>query len=971
VVDQRGKYPALRRDDHGDWLLVTGSKLDLLADTEKAKTWRMSGGGISQVDVEWDDLRPVDPPLSSPQDVLLTLIGRRLEESPENDVASIESGKVDFKAFQFRPLMKYLREPGTRLLIADETGLGKTIETAYILVEELAKGNLDQVLVLCPAHLQDKWQYELSTRFGLHLDIVSGHHLVRLLRDGRSFHAIASIDAMRGKEEEFRSAVRELPTSLDFLVIDEVHHMIGRSGTTLRREMGRSLSLRAKRAVGLSATPVQIEREDLVKVLEVIDPGNLPLDRGLELLPVHEAVLEASRDIESASSESEVEAIASRLEGELNELEGPVPSRTQALLEDLGTDGSTPTREEIVRASPLSHLITRTRRGEVGERRSRRVENVRVDLDDARETVWRDGEEIEVSERNLFERVDELLEEEFHFAHRRQLSSSLPGTLGLLRAGESGHDHWVERLESPESAEGRTLSEDVQEECRTLRWQGKLLAGMDTKLEVLRDVLDDLEARGARKAVVFTQWKPTIRYLEEKASTIDHPTFIIRGRDDIWTRQRTCERFEEHDGFCVLLSSDVIAEGIDLVAADAVINYDLPLNPQKLSQRIGRVDRVSQPSEEIHIVNLLVEGGLDSRIHSDLHERLDAYRSTVGSSPRVLEAGQDEAILEGADELVDISDETDALNSILLDDSSERFDERILAGKAEDRFVSPTDTRDLLVWTLEEWNGSRPSWLSPQGERGIVLDDPPSRLAEALSSMAHHGAEGSARQQLERGTTNAEGWRIGTGAGQDDLVSIPVRHPVCEGVGAVAKQLGEATDQVPFVEAPVPEPPFGLFVLMKIQLEWTDPIDPEPPNPSKGTWRAAVETEAGWEEVPIRRILQGLREERARLVASRAPSPKHLEKKGSEAFPGSDWISLRTSQVRRGVLDGIEDEIRRLRYLGKAADDPEGTLTERIGELEEALERWRSADTDRSVIEVTTDMLLAGRLLDEGDGKDG
>lgn len=136
-----------------------------------------------------------------------------------------------FKAYQFRPLLKYLVNNSRRLLIADETGLGKTIETGYILANELCNGSLQRVVILCPANLQHKWQGELWHRFGLRFDVVTGRtFLSSLLDKRRKFQFIASIDCLRSIGKSGMAKISS-DNGIDLLIIDEIHHMIGRGET--------------------------------------------------------------------------------------------------------------------------------------------------------------------------------------------------------------------------------------------------------------------------------------------------------------------------------------------------------------------------------------------------------------------------------------------------------------------------------------------------------------------------------------------------------------------------------------------------------------------------------------------------------------------------------------------------------------------------------------------------------------------
>ena len=143
-----------------------------------------------------------------------------------------------FKPFQFRPLVKFQGESDGRLLIADETGLGKTIETGYILVEEFAAGRANRVLLMVPARSIGKWRREMRSRFGIILEEATRKRITECVNDpSQTFHLICSHDVGRQTKHWWD----ELSGSLDLLVIDEVHNHIG-TNSVFRRPMAEALS---------------------------------------------------------------------------------------------------------------------------------------------------------------------------------------------------------------------------------------------------------------------------------------------------------------------------------------------------------------------------------------------------------------------------------------------------------------------------------------------------------------------------------------------------------------------------------------------------------------------------------------------------------------------------------------------------------------------------------------------------------
>ncbi len=220
-----------------------------------------------------ESLEQLPFPFREPLDYFTQLIVQGLKSNSEKFQTAFQCNTI-FKHYQLRPLLKFASNPERRLLIADETGLGKTIETGYILLNEIVSRNIKRIVVLCPASLQNKWQGELWQKFGLRFEIVTGKILLdSILNTKKSFQFIASIDCIRSFDENDLLKIKD--NEIDLLVIDEIHHMIGRSGDILRRKFGIGLSLIADGVIGLTATPVQLEMMDLKRILDVIKPGAL------------------------------------------------------------------------------------------------------------------------------------------------------------------------------------------------------------------------------------------------------------------------------------------------------------------------------------------------------------------------------------------------------------------------------------------------------------------------------------------------------------------------------------------------------------------------------------------------------------------------------------------------------------------------------------------------------------------------
>ena len=219
----------------------------------------------------WDDIRA--GVFASAEAFRTMMTFERLRRPPSPIAASFGSAKAAFYPFQFKPLLKFLENPRKRLLIADDVGLGKTIEAAYIIRELKSRMSLDRVLLVVPSRLRTKWKTEMERRFGEQFDIVSGPRVAALRkkmethRDVEHFHWIVSIESARS--EAVAQFLEDLQPPIDIVVVDEAHRM--RNPETLQHRLGKALSACAENMVLLTATPVQTDLDNLYRLLNILD----------------------------------------------------------------------------------------------------------------------------------------------------------------------------------------------------------------------------------------------------------------------------------------------------------------------------------------------------------------------------------------------------------------------------------------------------------------------------------------------------------------------------------------------------------------------------------------------------------------------------------------------------------------------------------------------------------------------------
>lgn len=573
---------------------------------------------------------------------------------------SMDTTNTEFLPHQFKPVLAMLDSPSQGLLIADEVGLGKTIEAGLIWTELRFRKQARRLLVVCPAMLTEKWKLELQNRFGTVGAAHSAQQMLEFLDRPEPTHQdtqclICSLQGIRppskwnNEAEPAQSAAAELARRLqaeggrapvfDLTIIDEAHYL--RNPETASAELGSLLRQVSSHLVLLTATPINTKDRDLHTLLRLVDPDQFRFEHEFA------AVLEANRPLVRASTllrQSRVTP-AALLEPLLEARQLPVLAgmeQLKLLVEDVAAlepeATLTPAHRvalalRIERTNLLGHAVTRTRKQEVLEKN--------VVRDPKRQPVA-----MTTAERALYDRVTEGV--------RRFAATRMGGVEGFLLATPqrqmascmfAAAKRWLDfaEAETDKEFDSEALDHEGETDLSPLvahlsRWVSGVdldaLRSGDSKFKALRQTLSQYFAdHPTEKVIVFSYFRDTLAYLHERLSEAGITSVVVRGGDE---KVEVIRQFENTPGLRVLLSSEVAAEGVDLQFMRLLVNYDLPWNPMKVEQRIGRIDRIGQKAERIAIVNLVYSETIDDRILSRLYERLDLFRRALGGAEDII-----------------------------------------------------------------------------------------------------------------------------------------------------------------------------------------------------------------------------------------------------------------------------------------------------------------------------------------------
>ena len=579
---------------------------------------------------------------------------------------SLRAGRVQFVPYQYRPVLKLIRADRPRLLIADEVGVGKTIEAGLIIKELRARMDISSVLVICPKALvaERKWLTEMK-RFDEHFAALDGPMLRHCLQETHlegewpEQYAKAIVpfslfdsDLVFGRGDGGRKKDQGLlaldpPPKFDLVIVDEAHHI--RNPETFLHQGVRYFCDNAQAVLLLTATPVQLGSDDLFTLLSVLRP-DLVIDR-----PSFEQMAEPNRYINAAVQhcrgaranwQQEARAclndVAQTEWGRLFLREAKVFQVVYDRLRDdsLGDAervGLTRAIEELYTFTPL---ISRTRRRDIGEFTTRKPETLTI--------------EFTAGQKRLHDSLLDVIARiaaRFHGQQnvkfmmttiRRQAASCLYGLAPFLADILSGKVDRLELMEASDSDQEaeRGFVDQVKADIEALLEQACNLDPYDPKVAGFIRVLLDKKKRANNKALVFSTFRHTLAYLNGHARSTGLRVAMIHG--DVSDEERAIlrRRFalpkEETDAIDVLLSSEVGCEGLDFQFCDLVVNYDLPWNPMRIEQRIGRIDRYGQRSETVAIVNFVTPGTVDADIYERCLWRIGVFHHAVGGSEEIL-----------------------------------------------------------------------------------------------------------------------------------------------------------------------------------------------------------------------------------------------------------------------------------------------------------------------------------------------
>jgi len=541
----------------------------------------------------------------------LFMEGRRIRFAFQFDpLYAVNVSQIDPLPHQIDAVYHYvLKRPRIRFLLADDPGAGKTIMAGLILKELKQRGLVNRVLIVIPGHLRDQWLREMKEKFNETFRVID--RAVMNASWGRNVwleenQAITSMDF--AKQEDVMVSLAE--AYWDLVIVDEAHKMAayeygGKLSRTERYKLGELLSRNSNFMLFLTATPHKGDPKNFRLFLDLLEPNMF----------ANEEILAKS------FKNKENPLFLRRLKEDLKDFDGrPLfPPRKVITVKYWLSDDE----------KQLYNAVTEYVEKQYNKAMQKEKRNVAFALLILQRRL---ASSIRAIRRSLERRRDRLTELYNQGKILYELEKGYIDEEALEDLPEL--ERWQKENELLEKLSSADTLEELKEEIATLEELIKLAKQaerkeIETKLTQLKKVIDDekIQEKGV-KLLIFTESRDTLEYLVEKISNWGYSVNFIHGSMSLDERIRAEHVFKENTQ--IMVSTEAGGEGINLQFCSLMVNYDIPWNPNRLEQRMGRIHRYKQ-QYETHIYNLVAIDTKEGRILDTLFRKLETIREHLGS----------------------------------------------------------------------------------------------------------------------------------------------------------------------------------------------------------------------------------------------------------------------------------------------------------------------------------------------------
>lgn len=531
----------------------------------------------------------------------------KIKNEISRGVISTFSGEIISLPHQLYVLERALSDNNIRYILADEVGLGKTIEAGMIIKELKLRGLIKRILIVCPTGLITQWEQEMSQKFEEKFNIVlpSDHETIKKLTGNEDiygqFHQVISpmdsikpLESRAGWSQEKVDEYNEeriysiVNAGWDLVVIDEAHRVAGSTGEVARHKLGKLLAESTPYLLLLTATPHSGKTEPFLRLIRLLDEEAFPNYKSIVKEQVSPFVI---RNRKREVIDNEGNRLFKNRFTKVVEIHWDKRHSMQEELYEMVTDYvrngyNKAYREKKFYIGFLMVLMQRL----VTSSTAAIIDSIerRIDILKSQRARLSSLSFEDLIEADLEDKLDEGLE---------IMSMDMEGEIAELT--------------------------DLLNMAKQASYQYQ-----DAKIEVLLNIIENTKyEQDSSKIIIFTEFIATQKYLKELLIPRGYGVSLINGSMDIEMRNLQLGEFRNKSD--ILISTDAGGEGLNLQFANVVINYDLPWNPMKIEQRIGRVDRIGQ-NRDVYVYNFIIAETIENRVRAVLEEKLSVILSETG-----------------------------------------------------------------------------------------------------------------------------------------------------------------------------------------------------------------------------------------------------------------------------------------------------------------------------------------------------
>ena len=538
----------------------------------------------------------------------LAMLAKIKSEVSEGILSGLAAGVIPLP-HQLHVLNRAVSSNNIRYILADEVGLGKTIEAGLIIRELKARGLIRRILVVCPTGLVTQWNLEMEEKFGekFHVILPEEYDTIRKITDnddvyGQFDQVISPMDSIKplerrtGWTEERIEAYNEeriysiINSGWDLIIIDEAHRVAGSTGEVARYKLGNLLAAASPYLLLLTATPHNGKTEPFLRLIRLVDEKAFPNMKAVVKDQVAPYVIRTEK---REAIDNNGNPLFKKRNTHIVELHWDERHTMQRKLYEMVSEYVAKNYNKAMRNRGKNMwiiflLIMMQRLVTSSTTAVRQSLQKRIQILKEQAFRYESMTEAEFAELDLEESMEEAIS-----AISMDIKAEIDGLEQIVNVAEQAEYQYL-----------------------------------DVKIEPLLSIVEELFGQDRnRKLIIFTEFVATQQYLSKLLTDKGFTTSLLNGSLSIEERNAVLAQFRDQTN--ILISTDAGGEGLNLQFSNCIINYDLPWNPMKIEQRIGRVDRIGQ-QRDVEVYNFVLADTVESRVKDVLEEKLSVILQEIG-----------------------------------------------------------------------------------------------------------------------------------------------------------------------------------------------------------------------------------------------------------------------------------------------------------------------------------------------------